>query len=286
MRESVVRYGPDESLVGIVTEPERVDEGAPAAIVLNAAMLHRVGPFRMSVDLTRRLAMRGIPALRFDLAGIGDSVARGGDNRPERERVRADVAAGMEVLARRFGTERFVPIGLCSGAYNAHNVAASDPRVAGAVFLDGYGYRTRGYHLRRLGPLLFWPRRWRNAARRQLARLTGARPTGPGRPRDPRMDIFDAPFPAREQTRAELEGMVARGARLLFVFTGGVPEYFNGQNQLREMYGTLADSPLVASEYYPESDHTYPALAHRRVLFERIEAWFARHFLGTASPIR
>lgn len=278
MREAVVRFGSEESLVGIVTEPETAGEsgGKPAAIILNAAMLHRVGPFRMSVDLARRLAQRGIAVLRFDLAGIGDSVARGADNRPERERVRADVAAGMEVLTRRFGVERFVLIGLCSGAYNAHDVAASDPRVAGAIFLDGYGYRTRGYHLRRLGPLLFWPRRWRNAARRQWARLTGARGTGQGHPRDPR--IFDAPFPEQGKVRAELEGLLARGARLLFVFTGGVPEYFNGRPQLREMYGPLADSPLVDDEYYPQSDHTYPTLAHRRVLFERIEEWFARGF--------
>ncbi len=48
----------------------------PAAVILNAGIVHRVGPNRMFVTLARRLAAAGTFVLRFDLSGIGDSETR------------------------------------------------------------------------------------------------------------------------------------------------------------------------------------------------------------------
>ncbi|MEM9411005.1 MAG: alpha/beta hydrolase, partial [Planctomycetota bacterium] len=60
MNESVCQFGPKNNLMGILTTPDesRQVEGAPIAIVLNAGIIHRVGPFRMHVDLARQLASK------------------------------------------------------------------------------------------------------------------------------------------------------------------------------------------------------------------------------------
>ena len=68
-----MRFGPDEQLVGILTHPEAAS--STAVTILNAGVLHRIGPHRLHVLLARRLAELGFHALRLDLGGIGDSVA-------------------------------------------------------------------------------------------------------------------------------------------------------------------------------------------------------------------
>ena len=43
------------------------------AVLLNAGALRRIGPNRTWVELSRRWAARGVPTVRMDLEGIGDS---------------------------------------------------------------------------------------------------------------------------------------------------------------------------------------------------------------------
>ena len=38
-------------------------------VMLNAGLIHRVGPFRMNIELAERLARRGIDLFRFDAVG-------------------------------------------------------------------------------------------------------------------------------------------------------------------------------------------------------------------------
>src|SRR5688572_9512999 len=78
IRDEALRLGPDGQLVGILSHPaggRARTPHAPAVIVLNAGVLHRVGPHRLHVSLTRRLAVQGFASVRLDLGGIGDSVA-------------------------------------------------------------------------------------------------------------------------------------------------------------------------------------------------------------------
>src|SRR5262245_18911200 len=73
LRDEVVRFGSVEELVGILSHPAAPAQ--TAVLLLNAGVLHRIGPHRLHVTLARRLAELGFPALRLDLGGIGDSVA-------------------------------------------------------------------------------------------------------------------------------------------------------------------------------------------------------------------
>ncbi len=80
MRETICNFGPKNSLFGILTTPDenvRV-AGAPIALILNAGIVHRIGPFRLHVDIARRLASKGYSTLRLDLSGLGDSAPRTG----------------------------------------------------------------------------------------------------------------------------------------------------------------------------------------------------------------
>ena len=72
MKERVYRFGPQRSLVGIYTEPspEEMIPDAPLAVILNAGIVHHIGPFRLHVDLARRLAESGFRTLRLDLSGL------------------------------------------------------------------------------------------------------------------------------------------------------------------------------------------------------------------------
>ncbi len=75
MIEKIALFGESRNLVGVITQPG--DGPAPdfAFVLLNAGVIHHVGPNRINVKLARRLADSGFTVMRFDLSGIGDSRA-------------------------------------------------------------------------------------------------------------------------------------------------------------------------------------------------------------------
>jgi alpha-beta hydrolase superfamily lysophospholipase len=89
----------------------------PSVLFSNAGVIDHVGPARLWVQLSRSWAGAGLPCLRFDLSGLGDSPVRPG--RPGREVFSPvsleDVSDVVHVVT---GGERSkaVMVGLCSGA--------------------------------------------------------------------------------------------------------------------------------------------------------------------------
>ena len=161
MRDEVFDVGNDRELVSILTRPDGGAGDRPAVIFLNAGVLHRVGPHRLHVTLARRLAARGLPALRIDLGGVGDSPPRG-DAISFQDSAVADTRAAMTALTAATGAARFILAGLCAGADNSVATALVDPRVAGVVLLDPPTYASRQAQLRKLGArvrLMLGPRR-------------------------------------------------------------------------------------------------------------------------------
>ena len=269
MREEAHRFGRARHLVGIVGLPDTAP-GETGVIVLNAGLVHRIGPFRLHVELTRRLGAAGYPTLRFDLSTLGDSSATGG-GQTRTQQVCADVDDAMKLLAERAGCTRFVLFGLCSGAQNAHIVAATDPRVSGAVFLDGYAYRTLGHRLRHYLPRLTDPERW--------ARMLRPGAKNPGREAKPVSEPVFAVAPApREEVIADFAGMVSRGMKLYLVYSGGISAYFNHARQFRECFGRVMKHPAVTTRYIAEADHTYILTGDRARLLDGVGGWLTRHF--------
>jgi len=129
-----------ERLSGVLTEPVSVPEADVCALLLNAGALRRLGPHRMWVEAARRWAVLGVPSLRFDIVGVGDSdgdssfyTTRGAF---QREHFAQQVIAALDELEAAGLPGRFAICGICSGAYWALHTALNDERVDGLLLLN------------------------------------------------------------------------------------------------------------------------------------------------------
>lgn len=154
-------------------------------VVVVGGPQYRVGSHRQFVLLARDLAQAGIPVLRFDYRGMGDS-----EGEPRTfENIDADIRAAIEqLLAAVPGVDEIVLWGLCDAASAALCYAPRDPRVTGVVLLNPWvrteagiagAYLQRYYRQRLLDPS-FWRKVWRGeldvrASARSLFHLASAR---------------------------------------------------------------------------------------------------------------
>ena len=279
IKEEALQLGPYRSLVGILTHPAPGQETDFVAIVLNAGLIHHVGPHRLHVTLARALAARGIASLRVDLSGIGDSSARP-DNLPAQELSVREPREIMDDLSRR-GYRHFILFGICSGARQALQAAVGDSRVKGVVMVNP-GTTTENVELSSRAATRFYLRRslWNSRAwlnffsgrvnyRRLYQTLTGML-------RRQRRDDERDYSPDHDKTtlidtaRRQLEPLLARGTRVLIVFSDrdahfiGVME--NGIQQLQ------IDGQCQV-EVHPEADHLFTSLAETGTLVNLVCRW-------------
>ena len=141
MKEQVLVFGKTNSLVGIVIDPPKIESNnhLPAIIFLNAQGVHRVGPNRLYVKMARNLAAMGFVTLRFDFSGIGDSEVRA-DSLLFKRSIVEETQEAMDHLSAAKGIERFILIGIHSGAMNSLKTACTDPRVLGVILINTMGY--------------------------------------------------------------------------------------------------------------------------------------------------
>jgi hypothetical protein len=273
MRERVCTFGSHAGLAGVLCDPERQGGGlGPAVLLFNAGLDHHVGPHRLNVELARDLAARGVASLRFDLSGLGDSEARR-DLRGDDERAVLDVTEAMDFLEQSRGANRFVVVALCSGVDPAHAVAVRDDRVGAAVLIDGYAYVTRGWwwrdradRARRVLRPASYPR-W---LRRHLWPWLGRR----GRPEVGAAPIFDRTFPPPARFRDDLDRMLARGVRLLFLYTRHA-YFFNHRRQFAVMIGERRLPDGIDVEHWRGLDHVLTPVRERERAVRRLSEWIA-----------
>jgi len=267
MKERLLRFGENRSLVGILAEPtqNKLLPSSPIAIMLNAGIVHRVGPFRLHVELARALAEAGIRSLRVDLSGLGDNPTRSSKRTPEEVAIEDGLSA-MDALEQQTGVGRFSVIGLCSGAYHAQRFACTDSRVVGAVLLDGVAFSTP-QHCQRLAKKRWSVRFWRNAVKRRMFGLMPIDSANSAGAKLAETQFFGSDL-TREESSRQINHLVSKGVRMLFVYTGGNPD-FSSTLQFQEMIGLAANDSLQV-EYYPNAEHTFPLVESRRKLIQRI----------------
>ena len=271
LRDEVVRFGTDEQLVGIFSRP--ATPAHTSVVILNAGVLHRIGPHRCHVELARRLAELGFPALRLDLGGIGDSIASS-DAPTFRESAVADTRLAMSGLEAK----RHVLFGICAGADNALATALVDDRVAGIVLVDPYVYATRRATVRalrtkvaRLGPreTLRWgfgaARRRIQLRLEQLRDRTKTEEQSEGREAPPVGDF-----------RMQLGALVERGVKIFAVYSGIHGTKYNHEDQLFELFPELRGK--VDRVYFPHYNHTFTELAAQAEMIETVTRWIAARF--------
>jgi alpha-beta hydrolase superfamily lysophospholipase len=233
-------HTPDGPLFGILTEPlgERREL---SALLINAGAQRRTGPNRMWVEIARRWAARGVPTLRFDLAGIGDS---DGDT--------ASLAHVSTIYAQTYGRQaraaldtlhacglpqRALVLGLCAGGYWSLHTALADERVGTVVMLNPRSliwdegiYAVR--RVRELSGRLVLASTWRKALRGELnlarhletAHALASRAARSSRRAQDRRDSTEREAVDRTTALAGIfDTLRDRGQLALLLFTGAEP---------------------------------------------------------------
>ena len=148
-----------QSLVGIIDVPER--PLARGVLVVAGGPHYRVGSHRHYTLLSRLLAPRGIPVMRFDYRGMGDSE---GEARSF-EAIDDDIRAAIkEFFIQMPELTEIVIWGLGDAATAAALYAHTDPRVRGLVLLNPWAGGAGGAAqspllpqlLSRFGEIGFW----------------------------------------------------------------------------------------------------------------------------------
>jgi hypothetical protein len=268
--ETMVQFGPDRRLVGVLTDPG-APSNMPTVILPSAGLLPRAGPFRLHVELARRLAAQGVRSFRFDVPGVGEAPRLNGCGGRE-----ATVAA-LDHLSAYHGAEDFVVGGVCSAADVAWNVAVDDRRVRGVLMLDGLSYTGPWFRFALLaGVLKRAPTEWPGVLARWLGR---ARQTE----RKPLIEDY-RDWPERPQAQDEFARLVARDVRSLWVYTGGYTGQFLHPRQFAWSFGDAVRDRRVAMHYWPDCDHTFFARTHRDRLLDTVEQWLMSNFHIQAVP--
>ncbi len=287
MNESVLEFGPDRQLVGVLARPtgEWADSAdGPAIVITNSGIIHRVGANRVHVRLARFLAAQGFACLRYDLPGIGDSDTLGVSQQVEDENIAATIAA-FDELERTGVADRFIMVGLCSGADHSFRVSCADPRVVGAILIDPTRMFSTWRH--RLNMVLF---RLRRTTRRALrprvwwrlltgqyqvkARLRHRAAEEAPRIGNPVCLDPDADAQARAQMLASLGSLVERRVHLYVVTTGHNKEVYSYRRQLLDAFPELPElESILHVDRRPLADHTFGAEADRRFLEHGIAEW-------------
>jgi pimeloyl-ACP methyl ester carboxylesterase len=133
-----------DELVGVLTVPDRDPSEADAAIVFaQSGARGRLGNSFHYPYFARQFAASGIPSLRFDPAGLGDSTGAvpSGDVRELYASIAAgrfvpDTLAAVEELRHHIRARSLYLVGVCGGAATALLAAAASKRVDGVALLS------------------------------------------------------------------------------------------------------------------------------------------------------
>lgn len=280
MKEIPLHFGENRRLFGILTpadDSRREGSESRVFVLLNAGLLHRVGPYGLHVRLARELATIGFSSLRVDLAGLGDSLPR--SRSTIEESVATDYADIVSILESQLGPVSIVLVGLCSGADNAIRLAPEDSRITGMVLLDPVCNKDDGFNARalrfRMRAMIrkcmtfssFLP--WR---KRCIGALTKQGPSA----EDPIDNMALRHLPSWEQTRTGFKAFREREGRVLSIFTRYALQYYNQAGQMGRVIDQDRYGEFSTELFWPDVGHTYPVESHRDRLIEAIKSWAVR----------
>jgi pimeloyl-ACP methyl ester carboxylesterase len=268
LREAPLWFEHDgQRLFGILTEPADGNVGDVTVVLLNGGALRRTGPNRSSVETARRWAARGVPCVRIDYPGIGDS---DGDD-PELTENRYLYAPGrlqetiavLDQLAARGLPDRFVLGGLCAAAYWGVHTAIADSRVVGVLGINLWAFfwspelvaerdrRATSQALRK--GLIERVRNGRVNAQLVRRAVRSFRPSGGRRGRHGSIERAQTPKVDRV-----LDQLRDQGTQLLLLLGEGEPLYEQFEREKRIEH--MDRWPNVTLARIPTRDHTFRAL--------------------------
>jgi pimeloyl-ACP methyl ester carboxylesterase len=284
MVETPHLFGENSSMFGLLGRPRTESSCDVAAIVLNAGLLHRIGPYRLYVLLSRRLVEAGLPVMRIDQSGKGDSARR--TELSFEESLRKDLEETVEFLKKETGAQKFIIIGLCSGADNGLYLASLYPEVIGAILLEPVAMRTRRFYLRSFRPRMLRGGLWVALAAhiRQTAITRIMEKFGRASSDQASKTGWIREYASMATSRKKYESIIARNGKLLCVFTSAARWYYNYKGQLKDCLRLDAGNRQVVEVYLPEAKHTYPLLEDRERLLDAICSWVKTEYAAQLAP--
>ncbi len=295
MREEALLFGKTRSLVGFITDPPEAERGKllPAIILLNAGIIHHVGPHRLYVKMARNLAALGFVVLRFDLSGFGDSPVRA-DNLPFEKSAVSETQEAMDVLSAARGTEHFLLSGICLGALISLTTAYCDPRIVGVIPINAPRHKmayaedgeVRSYIINYKAVRIYWDY-WKTALFNSKVWLKAI--TGKAnyrmmiqwtimtmalqiRSKATRKQIVSS---RAKNAASDLHALTERGVRLLFVYSTRDSDL--GLDYFRVVLGnetrTLVTGGKLRVEIIPQADHLFTLLWHQECLLHAMRNW-------------
>jgi pimeloyl-ACP methyl ester carboxylesterase len=283
MKEISAAFGNERHLVGTVTLPQQ-HSGTVGFVIVNAGVIHRIGPHRWHVKLARHMAGLGFPAIRFDPAGLGDSrVPR--DAASFKEQAVRDVRDAMDHLQQVAGVREFIVGGICSGAENGFNTAVTDPRIVGLWMFDGFAFPTARTRWRRYTLKL----RGMSVAQvvagvvRKLGMWTGRGTGARGAAGPPQAAQRVSGSPPAEEFAGKLQTIVDRRVPVYILYSGSIVHLFNYAEQLHERFAGRPFLRAIEVLYRPDIDHTLTTRACQAELTRLLAQWTQGVAAGRAS---
>ena len=271
MKEEVALFGKTLSLVGIITDAPESERGRhpPAILLLNSGLIPRFGPQRLYVRMARMWAKMGSVVLRFDFSGIGDSEPSRA-NLPFEARATSETQEGMDYISATRGIERFILVGICSGADISFRTACRDPRVVGAVVIEHNPRPTVRYLKSRLFNIKNWwkvlkgERDLRNTIPRYRRFIKGTL-TAKKKPKG------QTP-PGKGDMVSDIRMLAERGADLLFVYAKDKRAFFTFSEYADKLQPLIAADKLRV-EIIEGAGHTFKPISTQEQLLKAIESW-------------
>ena len=286
---------PQSRMFAILSRGSQHASPGRVVLMLSSGAQRRVGPGRLHVMLARRLAARGVVALRVDLPGIGDAAARGGE--PENlvypREIMADLQAMIGHLRQRWPDATFHALGICSGGYHGLQMVRERAGIASVVVMNPLTFEWPGEsplleplpdfkvarEMSRYRRNLFSLQPWRKMLRGEvdvlrisalLASRVRQRVAHAGRELARLLHL-----PLRNDLAGELTRATAQGAVLHFVFSENEPGEDLLRGQAGRAVGRLERQRRLHLHHLDDADHTFTGEAARERLATLIDALFA-----------
>lgn len=268
----------DASLAGILHQTRTPAKRGILMVV--GGPQYRVGSHRQFVLLARSLAANGIPVMRFDHRGIGDS----DDPYLGFEALDRDLAAAIEAFrAEHPSLKEIILWGLCDAASAILLYAYRDPRIAGIVLLNPWVRTTeseartylRHYYVQRLLAPAFWQnllsgrmslRQSASSLWDLVARLCGSATRPSSTEANSVAGHNSSPFPDRMA-----QGFSRFKGPILLIMSGQdlTACEFDDVVRLSRAWRGLLQTPRLTRQDLAESDHTFS----RQVWRDKVAGW-------------